>query len=110
MANSCVSFRAMETMNKQNVFSATSKRISAIFFDMDNTLIQTRKADLKACNKVITKTHVKVHRNRDKRNENIFSFPSSSPRRICRHSSHHLILNVFMPSRVEWFRVVSHFF
>lgn len=29
-----------------------SSKIKAIFFDMDNTLIQTRKADVKACNKV----------------------------------------------------------
>lgn len=29
------------------------KSLKAIFFDMDNTLIQTRKADVKACNKVI---------------------------------------------------------
>lgn len=29
-----------------------SKRFSAIFFDLDNTLIATRKADAKACNKV----------------------------------------------------------
>lgn len=26
--------------------------VSAIFFDLDNTLIQTRKGDSKACNKV----------------------------------------------------------
>lgn len=29
-----------------------SSKIHAIFFDMDNTLIQTRKADVKAVNKV----------------------------------------------------------
>lgn len=26
--------------------------VSAIFFDLDNTLIQTRKGDSRACNKV----------------------------------------------------------
>lgn len=35
----------------KNVF--TTNKISAIFFDMDNTLIPTRKGDTKACNKVI---------------------------------------------------------
>lgn len=29
-----------------------STRIKAILFDLDNTLIQTRKADVKTCNKV----------------------------------------------------------
>lgn len=29
-----------------------SSKIKAIFFDMDNTLIETRKADVKAINKV----------------------------------------------------------
>lgn len=29
------------------------QEIKAIFFDLDNTLIQTRKADKLACNKVI---------------------------------------------------------
>lgn len=31
-----------------------SSKIKAIFFDMDNTLIQTRKADVKTVNKVKT--------------------------------------------------------
>lgn len=30
-----------------------SSKISTIIFDLDNTLIQTRKADVKAVNKVI---------------------------------------------------------
>lgn len=29
-----------------------STRIKAIIFDLDNTLIQTRRADVKTCNKV----------------------------------------------------------
>lgn len=42
-------------IDRQNIQNGCirSKQISAIFFDMDNTLIQTRKADLKACNKVM---------------------------------------------------------
>lgn len=42
-------------INRQNVQNGSirSKQINAILFDMDNTLIQTRKADLKACNKVM---------------------------------------------------------
>lgn len=31
--------------------------VSAIFFDLDNTLIQTRKGDTKACNKVRNNFH-----------------------------------------------------
>lgn len=34
--------------------------VSAIFFDLDNTLIQTRKGDTKACNKVSTHWHNRV--------------------------------------------------
>lgn len=30
-----------------------SSKIKAIFFDLDNTLIQTRKSDVKACEKVM---------------------------------------------------------
>lgn len=43
----------MEKNFAKCVFNQT-KRFSAIFFDLDNTLIQTRKADAKTCNKVIT--------------------------------------------------------
>lgn len=35
-----------------NVFNQMNKRFSTIFFDLDNTLIATRKADQKTCNKV----------------------------------------------------------
>lgn len=41
----------MSNFNK-NKNCATSQVITTIFFDLDNTLIPTRKADLKACNKV----------------------------------------------------------
>lgn len=72
----------METTTKQNVFNQTSKRISTIFFDMDNTLIHTRKADVKACNKVSANCQVITQKNKSsfEWNDNIFSFPSSSPR------------------------------
>lgn len=43
----------MEKNFVRSVFNQT-KRFSAIFFDLDNTLIQTRKADAKTCDKVIT--------------------------------------------------------
>lgn len=33
-------------------FYEDNNDVSAIFFDLDNTLIQTRKGDTKACNKV----------------------------------------------------------
>lgn len=33
-------------------FKQNTNQIKAIFLDLDNTLIQTRKADVKACNKV----------------------------------------------------------
>ncbi|GAB0088678.1 HAD-like superfamily [Sergentomyia squamirostris] len=36
---------------KQIVNNNSLSQIEAIFFDLDNTLIQTRKADAKACNK-----------------------------------------------------------
>lgn len=40
-------------MNKiKSLFNQSNKRFSTIFFDLDNTLVPTRKADLKACNKV----------------------------------------------------------
>lgn len=42
----------MEKNFVKGVFNQT-KRFSAIFFDLDNTLIQTRKADAKTCDKVI---------------------------------------------------------
>lgn len=42
----------MEKNFVKGVFNST-KRFSAIFFDLDNTLIQTRKADAKTCDKVI---------------------------------------------------------
>lgn len=35
-----------------NVFNQLNMRFSTIFFDLDNTLIATRKADQKTCNKV----------------------------------------------------------
>lgn len=38
----------------KNVFKQSPNSISTIFFDMDNTLIHTRKGDSKACSKVIT--------------------------------------------------------
>lgn len=34
-------------------FYSENNDVSAIFFDLDNTLIQTRKADTRTCNKVI---------------------------------------------------------
>lgn len=43
----------MEKNFAKCVFNRT-KRFSAIFFDLDNTLIQTRKADAITCDKVIT--------------------------------------------------------
>lgn len=36
----------------KSTFKQASSQISTIFFDMDNTLIATRKGDAKACNKV----------------------------------------------------------
>lgn len=38
----------MSNLNK----NCASQIITTIFFDLDNTIIATRKADLKACNKV----------------------------------------------------------
>lgn len=40
----------MSNFNKNK--NCASQIITTIFFDLDNTLIPTRKADLKACNKV----------------------------------------------------------
>lgn len=40
-------------MDKSKILSHFTKRFSTIIFDLDNTLIATRKADLKTCNKVI---------------------------------------------------------
>lgn len=40
----------MSNLNKNK--NCASQIITTIFFDLDNTLIPTRKADLKACNKV----------------------------------------------------------
>lgn len=39
-------------MDKSNILNQFTKRFSTIIFDLDNTLIATRKADLKTCNKV----------------------------------------------------------
>lgn len=36
----------------KNIYKATQKQITTIFFDLDNTLIQTRKGDNKAISKV----------------------------------------------------------
>lgn len=44
------------------------KNLTTLIFDMDNTLIPTRKADLKTCNKVSPgspKTHFLTHLNPD---------------------------------------------
>lgn len=38
-------------MANSNYYGENSD-VSAIFFDLDNTLIQTRKGDTRACNKV----------------------------------------------------------
>lgn len=35
-----------------NAFYGENSDVSAILFDLDNTLIQTRKGDTRACNKV----------------------------------------------------------
>lgn len=48
----------MEKNTVVNVLSQFTKRFSTIFFDLDNTLIATRKADLKTCNKVSTKKKI----------------------------------------------------
>lgn len=44
---------AMSRMKSGSGKSQGLKNISAIFFDLDNTLIATRKADAKACGKVV---------------------------------------------------------
>lgn len=36
----------------KNIYKATQKQINTIFFDLDNTLIPTRKGDSKAISKV----------------------------------------------------------
>lgn len=36
----------------KNIYKATQKQITTIFFDLDNTLIPTRKGDSKAISKV----------------------------------------------------------
>lgn len=46
-------------MDKINVLNQYTKRFSTIIFDLDNTLIATRKADLKTCNKVNKMMHLK---------------------------------------------------
>lgn len=44
--------KIMEETNKRINYNKSAQKISTILFDVDNTLIQTRKADSKACNKV----------------------------------------------------------
>lgn len=44
--------KIMEKNSVASVCNPFTKRFSTIIFDLDNTLIATRKADLKACNKV----------------------------------------------------------
>lgn len=40
-------------MSNVNSSSRAPAPVSAIFFDLDNTLIETRLADKRACNKVL---------------------------------------------------------
>lgn len=42
----------IEYIMANNEYYSEASDVSAIFFDLDNTLIQTRKGDTKACNKV----------------------------------------------------------
>lgn len=42
----------MASSKLRNLKHIKCEKISTIFLDLDNTLIPTRKADFKACNKV----------------------------------------------------------
>ena len=47
----------MAAVTKYGRSTVNFNNLTAILFDMDNTLITTRKSDLKACNKVKKTTH-----------------------------------------------------
>lgn len=48
----CIRKRIPMASKIKNIFKATQKQITTIFFDLDNTLIPTRKGDSKAISKV----------------------------------------------------------